>query len=377
MIPIQVQKKGWRVHKVKKFIIILISVLLFTLVAGCSGGSKDSGTSAKKEKIEGVPEAVQNDVKIAVIRNLPSDDHTKQFLDGARAEGEAFGFKVDTFISDGDDAKFQNLVSQAIQKDYDGLVISHGKGSYSYDMIKPAIDKGMKVVTFDTVAEKDGKTLEGVTATAQNDALLAQMSLDEAIKAVGGKTPKVLKINIAGIVPLDNREVIYKQYEKEGKIETIESVGTSNMQNVQGDVSSSVNSILSKYGKGEIDVIWGAWDELAKGAYKALKDNKRSDVKLVSIDISNQDINLMLEEGSTWVSTAAVDPHLIGVMNMRLLAKKIAGEETPATYELEPNVIEKSVLSSDITMSNLGDVIEGWGESDEFNEEWMDLLRKN
>ncbi len=39
-----------------------------------------------------VPAGVKEGLKIAVVRNLPSDDHTKQFLDGARTEGESFGF---------------------------------------------------------------------------------------------------------------------------------------------------------------------------------------------------------------------------------------------------------------------------------------------
>ncbi|WP_144460782.1 sugar ABC transporter substrate-binding protein [Siminovitchia fortis] len=354
----------------------LLFLLLLLVIAGC--GSKESTQSKPKEKIEGVPESVQGDVKVAVIRNLPSDDHTKQFLDGARSEGEGLGFKVDTFISDGDDAKFQNLVSQAIQKNYDGLVISHGKESYSYDMIKPALDKGIKVVTFDTVAVKNGEKLEGVTYTAQNDHKLAELSLDEvASYTKGGEPVNVIKLWFGGLPPLDSREEIYKKYEKEGKIKTLETIGPSNMQNVQGDIASGVSSILSKYPEGKVDVIWGSWDEMAKGGFKALKDNKRSDIKLVSIDISNQDINMMLEEGSTWESTAAVDPYLIGVMNMRLLAKKIAGEDTPETYALEPKLIKKEDLSSETTMDSLAEVVEGWGESDDFNEDWMKKLREN
>jgi len=113
---------------------------------------------------QAIPEALgKGGITVAVIRNLPSDDHTKQFLDGARSEGESFGFKVDTFIADNDDAKFQELVAQAIAKGYTGLVISHGKKDYSYDMLKPAVDKGIKVVTFDTVIDKDGQTLPEIT----------------------------------------------------------------------------------------------------------------------------------------------------------------------------------------------------------------------
>ncbi len=52
---------------------------------------------------------------------------------------------------------------------------------------------------------------------------------------------------------------------------------------------------LAKYPEGTVDAIWGSWDEMAKGAYRALKEAGRTDIKLISIDVSNQDMNLMRE----------------------------------------------------------------------------------
>jgi len=355
----------------KKVLVVLISLML--LLSACGTDSKP----ASGEKIEGVPDGVQGGIKVAVIRNLPSDDHTKQFLDGARSEGESFGFKVDTFIADNDDAKFQELVAQAIQKDYDGLIISHGKKDYSYDMLKPAIDKGLKVVTFDTVIEKDGKDLPEITTTFQDDFKLAELSLNEIAElSKDGQAVKVIKLWFGpGIPPLDRRETIYKQFEEDNKIETLEVIGPTNFQDVQGDIAAKVGAILAKYPPGTVDAIWGSWDEMAKGAYKAMKENNRMDIKLISIDVSNQDINLMREEGSTWLATAAVDPKLIGIVDMRLLAKKFAGEETPKGYDLEAKLIKQEQLKADTTMFNLKEVIEGWGNSDAFNEDWMQKLR--
>ena len=68
-------------------------------------------------------------------------------------------------------------------------------------------------------------------------------------------------------------------------------------------------------------------------------------------------------------------PRLIGIVDMRLLAKKFAGEELPANYDLEAKLIKQSDLKPDTNMENLKDVIEGWGKSDAFNETWMDVLR--
>lgn len=373
----------------KKLLSLLIAGALLISMSACgsksnttatTAGNDSSATTAAQAGLDGVPKALtdkQGGFKVAVIRNLTSDDHTKQFLDGARSEGEAFGFKVDTFISDGDDAKFQELVAQAIQKGYDGLIISHGKADYSYDMLKPAIDKGIKIVTFDTVIDKDGKNFPEVTTTAQDDFKLAELSLNEiAALSKDGQPVKVIKLWWGpGVPPLDRRETIYKKYEQEGKIKTVESIGPTNMQDVQGDIASKVSAVLAKYPAGTVDVIWGSWDEMAKGGYKALQDAGRTDIKLISIDVSNQDMNLMREPNSVWLSTAAVDPKLIGLVDMRLLAKKFAGEETPADYNLEAKLIKKDQLKADTNMLNLKDVIEGWGKSDAFNEKWMDTLR--
>ena len=363
------------------FTAVALTVVVFTGCGGTGSGADSQAASSSSGSEQGASGGSSSggnskEIKIAVIRNLPSDDHTKQFLDGAKSEGESFGYKVDTFISNGDDARFQELVAQQIQKDYDGLVISHGKAEYSTDMLKPALDKGMKVVTFDT-AFKDGVIPEGITSTAQDDEALARLSLDEIVAASANKPARVLKLWYGpGIPPLDRRDDIYKQYEKEGKIETVEFIGPSTLDDVQGEVSTRVAAVLPKYPEGAVDAMWGSWDEFAKGGNKALKEANRKDINLVSIDVSNQDINLMMEEGSIWSATAAVDPKLIGIVNMRLLAKKIKGEDTPQTFDLEATLIKKSQLKADTIMDTLKDVIDGWGQSDAFNETWMDELRK-
>jgi simple sugar transport system substrate-binding protein len=76
-----------------------------------------------------VPAAIANHqgpVRIAIIRNLGSDDNTTQFVAGAIQQGRKLGFKVSTFLSNGDDARFQDFVSQAISQKYDGIILSHG-----------------------------------------------------------------------------------------------------------------------------------------------------------------------------------------------------------------------------------------------------------
>lgn len=263
-----------------------------------------------------------------------------------------------------------------MQNNYVGIYVTHGKADYSYDLLKPAVDKGIKIVGFDTSAEKDGVALAGATLTQQNDHLLAQLSLDEICNLIPNRPVRILKLWFGpGEPPLDRREEIYKQYEEEGKIQTLEVVGPTDWNDVIGSVANSISAMLPKYPVGTVDAVWASWDELAKGVYKACDEAGRDDLIMVAIDVSNQDLNFMREEGSIWKATAAVDPVLIGQIGMRLMAMKLHGDETPDTYQLEPKLIVSDMLKADTNMDNLDQVIEGWRVSDEFNQPWMDEIR--
>ena len=365
----------------KAMAVILAAVLL----VGCSGKKAEDKTET--------PVATEGPIagkKIAVVRNLAAGDHTQQFLDGCVSEGKKFGFTVDTYVTDGDDAKLQETVAQVITKNYDGLIVSHGQLSYSYDMLKPAVDKGMKVVTFDTMPMKDGdakgELLETVTSTAQADHDLATLSLDEMIKEheeKGGELPvKVLKTFMGpGIPPLDRRNEVYQKYEEEGKIKTIQTISPSDAANVRGDMTQKTEAILPTIKEGDIDAIWGCYDELAKGVLQALNDSNRKDIPMYTIDISNDDIQLMLENSEVWKSAAAVDPKLIGVVDMRLMALKLADKETPEYFNLGAQNVLTTQLKEGVTMQDLGELIEGWGNAEDpegsfYTEELKELYAK-
>jgi simple sugar transport system substrate-binding protein len=308
-------------------------------------------------------------VKVAVVRNLAAGDHTQQFLEGCASEGQALGFVVDTFVTNGDNARCQETLAQVVQKDYDGLILSHGEAGYTYDSLKPAADKGMKIVTFDSVPYKDGdpngEILTGVTSTAQEDAKLAELSLASIVDNFdAGRRPiRVIRAWMGpGVPPLDRRQVIYDRYVKEGKIKELALVGPVDAANARGGTQDAFAALLPRFPEGTVDAIWGSYDELAKGCLQALDDAGRTDIKLMSIDISNDDINLMLSHPDVWVSTAAVDPKLIGIADMRLLAAKFAGESTPDTYNLDAQLVKTSVLNESINMTNIATVVQGWGQ---------------
>lgn len=352
----------------------ILGFLAFVLIAtGCS-----SGSGSGNKKVEGLPEAIakKDQISIMVVRKIGGDDHTAQFLAGAKQEGEAMGFKVDTFTANGDSAKFHDALLQAMEKGYDGIIISHGDDEATVENVRKIVDKGIPVVAFDSV---DGLlNVPGVTLTAQDDYALAQMALDKLVEETGGNA-KIAYLWVDGFPPMVRRNKIYQEVLAANPgIQELERFGVA-AADTSVQTQNAVAAMLTKYPKGELDAIFATWDAFAIGAARAIIEAGRNEVKIYGIDVSNADLQVMQEPNSPWVATAAVDPKMIGAVNLRILAKKIAGEETPQTYDLEANLITQEKLneSSDaVNMVSLADIIPGWGQTDAFEEAWMKALKE-
>lgn len=359
--------------------LVLATVMATSFMVGCSGKDGGSASEKKVEYSENIPEAIRKDedgVKIMVIRKIGGDDHTAQYLAGAKKEGEAMGFTVDTFTANGDTAKFHDAISQSIEKGYDGVVISHGDDDATVDAVKKLKEKNIPVVTFDSNT-KIGE-IEGVTMTAQDDEDLAKLALEQLNETMSGKG-NIAYLWVDGFPPMVSRNKIYTEFLKNNTgYKEVDRYGSAS-----GDVSvqtqNAVSAMLTKYKEGELNGIFATWDAFAIGANRAIKEAGRTDVKMVGIDVSNADLQVMQEEGSPWIATAACDPRLIGSIDVRILAKKIAGEETPDFYKVPASLITQEELKSAgkaVNMENLGDIVKGWGQSEDFNEGWMKELKE-
>ncbi|RCW71942.1 sugar ABC transporter substrate-binding protein [Saliterribacillus persicus] len=373
-----------------KFLAVLFFVFMLSFLVACgteeetsSEGEGAEGSSGEESEgeasLEGVPEAFQSEeqLKVMVVRKIGGDDHTAQYLAGAKREGEALGMQVDTFSANGDTAKFHDTINQAIDQGYDGLVISHGDDEATVELVQEARDSGIEVVTFDS--NQGLMDVEGVTLTSQDDEALATLALDKLVEEQA-EDANILYLWVDGFPPMVRRNAVYQDVlEANPDITELERFGVAS-ENTSVDTQNAVASMLNKYPEGEIDAIFATWDAFAIGATRALNEANRTEIDVYGIDVSNADLQMMQEEGSPWKYTAAVDPMLIGSVNIRILAKKIAEEETPQTYDLEASLISQEALLSaeeEVNMQNLVDVIDGWGETSEFEEDWMITLKEN
>ena len=312
--------------------------------------------------------------RIAVVRNMTSSDHTAQFFKGCTEEGEALGYSVDTFMSDGDDVKMQDLMTQAINQGYDIMIVSHANEGYQYDLVSKAVEKGIKVVGFDC----GGEHVEGVTYTTQDDASLTKISLDaliEKAKEGGAEEPiNIIEVNTLGaIVPFDTRHSVVQQYVDEGKLNVVQLVSPSLAGDFYSEVNTGVSTTLSNHP--EVQAAWTASTAFLDGILDATKNAGRDDVVVTGIDISDTEVQRLASEPS-YYCCAAVDPYVIGVVDTRIAVSKVLGLETPETYQFAAVGIFNTDVKEGDTMASLAGAIEGFGSSEEFKSDELEALRK-
>ncbi|MFV0414621.1 MAG: substrate-binding domain-containing protein [Oscillospiraceae bacterium] len=349
------------------------TIMVALSLAGCGNTASSASTASASA---GGSEA-SGTKRIAVIRNMTSSDHTAQFFAGCTEEGNALGYTVDTFMSDGNDVKMQDLMESALQQDYDIWVISHANEGYQNEMITRAKEKGISVSCFDC----GGEHVEGVSYTSQNDQSLASISLDamiEKVEADGGSLPvKFIEINTLGaIVPFDTRHAVIEQYIADGKLERV-SLSSPSLTggDTYNEIYNGVSTVLAQDKNNEIKGLWAASAGFLDAPMDAFAELGRSDIVVTSIDISDTEVQ-RLYNNEQYYLCAAVDPYVIGVVNVRLAVLQSMGIETPETVALDAIGVYRSQLSADDTMSSLNKYFDNFGATDLYDTDEIKALRE-
>ena len=368
--------------------LVLVLAMALAMMAGCSSNQKPAATApaaagnteaANAPAADGLPLAGK---KFAYILNVVSSDIFQMAANAAKETAEALGATVDVYLTDTDNTKFQDTVSACSNQGYDGMFLSHGNQESALKLVKDLRSKGIEVVCFDTQFVDDSGanvngSLEGVTQMFQNDQDMARMLLDYLLglypeKVAAGEPIKLLKIwRGPGIAPFDRRQEGYKEYEDKGLIETVEVIAPSDPKNGESSMSDVMSATLPKYADGSIDGLWCCYDAYGRGAYVAMKEAGRTDIPMVSVDISNQDINFMIDGSNVWQACATVDFTTIGQQGIRILAMKLMGDETEAVYNLTPSLVSYDQLNADSNVTNLGEVVENYGINNDHIPDWM------
>ena len=371
---------------------LLAATMAFSPAASASSGSEDAAdsSSASGETASDVESPVAGK-KIAYIMLMSPATIFQMWSDSFEETANKLGMEADTFFCADNAETWQSTIEQCAQGGYDGLMVSHGGQEYAWDFLSGILEQypDLKIVTFDTpFKDQNGETakIEGVTQFFQRDAGFAAdlleylMSLPEnAEKVEAGEPLNILQVQQgAGYnSPFDRRQEGYQPYEDEGKIVTVERIAPTDDQNATQSMRDVMTATLAKYTDDQIDGIWCCYDAYAQGVYQALAEQGR-DIPMVSVDISNEDIQFMQEEGSQWKACATTNWTLNGEFACRVLALELADqyediaasscyyEDIGDWLEIPSSIItQEQVTSQDgITIENVGEVAdEGYSDT--------------
>ncbi len=321
--------------------------------------------------LSAIPDAFTNPQRkptIALIRGLGEGEFMQRYLTGAQAMADQFGFVLRESTAP-NLAAMAELLETACRQQVDAIVLSHGPPDILLAPINRALEAGIMVVTFDLVVDN-----ANVPEIEQDDMLIGFLLCQHLATECNG-TAEVLYINTDTFAPLVKRDRAWQDFmwRYRGLHQLAHCAPMPS--NVAADTYAHVRSLLDQHP--EINVVLALWDEYAKGAVRAITQVSKADtIRVYSVDITDEDIQLMTADGSPWVATVATDAYTVGRLAVRAAAALIAGEQLNKYLLIEPHLITQGFLrSKHITnMEELVEVLPSLGESQLGWFDWMEVL---
>lgn len=340
-----------------------------TLLGGAVASLLLAG-QAFSQGIDGAPAPFdKGGVRIAVVSFLGSGDWLQAFESGVKRQGDALGVELTISQARNDHDTQRSLVEQAINLGVDGIVINNGRPETLQDVAQKALDAGIKVVAYDVDLDNPA-----IAQIEQSDADMARLVLEHAVEKEGkGFTGGA--VYVAGFAPLDRRYAVWQEIAKANGVTEKAVWGVVN-DTVPASVADQTKAVLTA--NPDISVIFTPWDEFAKGVKLAIDELGVADkTKIYGIDISTPDIELMREEGSAWVATAATNAAVVGEVSIRALALDIAGAFPGRSVLLQPTLVTRDdLVSNDIrTIEDLQEKFPAFLESDAARADWIPAAR--
>lgn len=322
-------------------------------LAGCSQGTPANNADAPAPAVadneftlpDVAPAGFKSGLKIALVRQSGVGDYFEQWGNGFTKQVAAAGGEVSLFDARGDNGQQVTQFTDAINSKPDVIVVDHGLADSLNPKIDEAIDAGIPVVVYDVaISNQDALYL------SQDDESLAAKILDQ-IKTDNPDGGNLAYVNVSGIAPLDTRDGVYNTFLTDNP--DFKEVARFGKYSESAAADTATEGAAALTSAPETTIVFAAYDELAKGALIALRQNNMLDqVGLYGVDISTADIGLMTEEGSPWKATAATDPTNVGAIVARAAVAAGSGVDMPSKMVIPATLITQELLR-DQNVSNM------------------------
>lgn len=350
--------------------IVLSLIILMIIGSGIAFAGGQGESDGPITEIEGAPApfdgSTGRQLHIAHLSYLVEGEFMQMYRAGLEQQAAELGMKVTVFGKQSDAQAQANFVNQAINLGVDGIVVQHGLTETMMGPAQEALDAGIPVVAFDVDLQNPN-----IPQIAQNDPQHGRNAINRIVEDFNGDVDMAY-VRVAGILPLDKRDgPIREVVAAEPNVNIVAETGTLDSP-ISVRNADQAKAVLRA--NPNIEAYLAPYDEFAKGIVLALEELEMTDsVKVYSIDISTQDIEMMIEPGSPWVMTSAVNPAEMGAASVRALAQVMAGEDVPHDILVEPMIFTGEMLreSGVINLEQLIEAFPEFATSDAARSPWM------
>ena len=319
----------------KKSIFILFSIIFIILIS-CGQNSENENNVTK---LDGAPAPFDGSKKVhfALIRQALEGEFLQMWQTGSQRQADLMGIQLTVLGKNMDNQAQADFIYQAINMKVDGIILDNGFAETLTEPINEAIKLGIPVVSVEVNIPNPA-----INRITLDNYSLAKNSLDALNKDFNGQA-NIGYVYLSGQPSLDARDEAFVDFKKEfPNMKEIARSGTLESPFAVKN-AEQVKAVLKT--NPQINAYFAPFDEFAKGVVLALEEEGLADkIKIYSVDITTQDIELMIKEGSPWAATAATSPRLIGALSVRALALKVAGEPIPHDILISPTLFTQSML---------------------------------
>lgn len=360
-----------RSWKIAAFALLPTAVLL----AGCAQQAASSASSpaaaAPRSTFRGdstVPAAVDQPLKVALVIRTTQGGWLEDYTKTIQSQVTALGGSLQIYDAQNDLGQMATSITTAVNSGVDILLVDNGTAAALTKPLQAALAKKIPVVSYDT------DPITGVSSINQDDKALATNSVAALDKDFNGKA-NIVALSVAGYTPLDNRLAALKTYlAAHPGIKIVAQTGTVS-NNAAQDTEAQVEALLKAHpNKGQISAIWTDWNDFSVGAALALKAENRSDVKLYTVDLTDQNLPYFWDPTTRLEAVSASNPETIAIAQVRLGYEKATGEQV-SDLTVEPVTVTRSQLpSKPFAFADLSTYVPAWANDPIVWPTWIQTL---
>ena len=295
----------------KRIMVALLTTgMAMSLFAGCgaSDNADTSSSSAKSASSSSSAEATSkdnSDISLGVALCSTTTEYWSRVADGVNSKAEELGVEV-TLVAPSSQTDVTGQISNLedmIAAGMDAICCGPCDSTTVGSTLESAIDAGIKVIIVDTDVE--GIDRSAFVGISQAEAAYKTKPYVE--EAVGTGFKAALIGGIQGHEATTGR--------LEGFTNVCNDLDAEVVETQYGDWTADTamtitEAYLSKYAKGELDVIMCASDNTALGAVSAVEAAGRTDVKVVGFDGNETAVQAVID--GRMVATVSQDGKAIG-----------------------------------------------------------------